>query len=523
MPTLEELYPDTGLTKKQRELREFIFNDFWGFMNFVSPHMYFGHVHEDIAYFFSREDASTHQLILIPREHLKSVIMAHHITWNIIKNPAISVLYASATPSVSYLQLTSIKNLLLSEDVIRYFPGLVDKDTIRSDGKWSQDAIMVNHPYRTKQRIRDYTVKAAGIGTALTGLHCDLLALDDIVAPSSKADPWSQSGRELVMRWVSQAASILNAGGSIKAIGTRYHPKDVYTLMEEMVVPKYDKEGNVTEETPVYEIFEAPVETNGQFLWPKKKARNGKYYGFDFNELAKKKAQYIDKSQFFAQYYLDANDPENKKIDPSKFQYYDRSHLSCVADTWQIKGKKLSVYAAIDIAATVTKRSDYTVLVIIGVDEEGFKYILDIYRLKTNQISVMADTILEGYRKWRFKKLRAETNAQQGLVVNELKNYLRRFNAVFSWDEKASTGNKELRIISILEPLYSQGVIFHFRGGNCAILEDELVSSKPEHDDISDALAAVNEIAVAPIRRNKQKQNNNVIPFNRRFGGVSFA
>lgn len=523
MTEVEKLYPNKELTKRQKELRELIFCDLWAFMKFVSPHMYFGHVHEDIVTFLTKSDASSHQLILIPREHLKSVIMAHYVAWQIIRNPLITILYASASPSVSYLQLTAIKNILTAEDIVRYFPGLIDKETIRNDGKWAQDAIIINHPVRTKQRVRDYTVKAAGIGTALTGLHCDLLVLDDIVAPSSKADPWSPSGRDLVDRWVSQAASILNVGGQIKAIGTRYHPKDVYSRMQDMKVPKYDKEGNIISEEPVYEIFEEPVEKNGVFLWPRKQAPNGRYYGFDQNELAKKKAQYIDKTQFFAQYYLDATDPDNKKIDPKYFQYYDKAHLSFIADTWNIKGSKLNVYAAIDIATTITKRSDYTALVVLGVDADGFRYILDIYRLKTDQISVIADTILEAYRKWRFKKLRAETNAQQGMIVRELQNYLRRFNAIFAWDEKSSHTNKELRIMSILEPLYAQGVIFHFRGGNCAILEDELMSAKPQHDDISDALAAVNEIITVPVHRKRQAERTNIIQFNSRFGGVSFA
>ena len=84
-------------------------------------------------------------------------------------------------------------------------------------------------------------------------------------------------------------------------------------------------------------------------------------------------------------------------------------------------------------------------------------------------------------------------------------------------------GSKYERMAAILEPKYENLSIFHMRGGNWQILEDELVSNRPPHDDIKDALASAIEIAIKPtmnLSRNKD-QSSNVI-YHPRFGGRAF-
>jgi len=71
-----------------------------------------------------------------------------------------------------------------------------------------------------------------------------------------------------------------------------------------------------------------------------------------------------------------------------------------------------------------------------------------------------------------------------------------------------------------LEPRYAAGDILHYRGGNCQILEDELIATKPPHDDVSDALASVVEIATAPSKRNRNSGNVVNLSFHPRFGGI---
>lgn len=72
-----------------------------------------------------------------------------------------------------------------------------------------------------------------------------------------------------------------------------------------------------------------------------------------------------------------------------------------------------------------------------------------------------------------------------------------------------------------LEPRYAAGAILHYRGGNCQVLEDELISTKPPHDDVSDALASVVEIAKAPSK-NRNAGNKVVnLKYHPLYGGVA--
>ena len=239
--------------------------------------------------------------------------------------------------------------------------------------------------------------------------------------------------------------------------------------------------------------------------------------------LARKKAKYLDVSQFFAQYYNNPNLGLDADVDKTRFQYYDRMQLKNLSGVWYIGDQMLSVYAAIDFAYTVSKTADYTALAVIGMTEKGVIYVLDLDRFKTNKISVMYTHALAAYRKWHFRKLRAECTLMQALVVEQLKDFMREESVQFSIDEyRPPRGTtKEERISAILEPRYTNLTIFHYRGGQCQALEEELLVAQPEHDDLKDALAAVIEVAKPAPKQRRTADHGNVV-YSGRFGGVSF-
>ena len=83
-----------------------------------------------------------------------------------------------------------------------------------------------------------------------------------------------------------------------------------------------------------------------------------------------------------------------------------------------------------------------------------------------------------------------------------------------------NTEGKFARVNGILEPLYQSGAIYHYRGGNCQVLEDELISVNPLHDDTKDSWAMCIDLMVKPLQR-RNKPTNNVLQFHNRFGGVA--
>jgi phage terminase large subunit-like protein len=485
--------------------------DLLTFIKLVAPHRVLGAVHEELCAWWQRQDAKDNQLVLLPRDHQKSAMIAYRVAHHITKHPEATVLYVSATANLAEKQLKAVKDILLSDIYRFYWPEMVNE----LEGK------RVDHPKRKAEGIRDATIKAAGITANVTGLHCSVAVLDDVVVPDNA---YTQLGREQVRAFYSQLSSIESTGAKEWAVGTRYHPGDLYKDMMEMKESYFDEVTDDEVELDVYEVFERTVETNGEFLWPKQRRTDGKTFGFDAKELARKKAKYLDITQFYAQYYNNPNAVETQLIDRSRFNYYDRDKIENFSGAWYFGDKLLHVYAAMDFAYTVNHTSDYTVIAVIGVDEDNNYYVLDIDRFKTNKISVMYDKAETVFRKWRFKKLRCEVVAAQRLIVSQFKDYMRSQNIVFTVEEYNPPRNmsKTERIAAILEPRYNNNQIWHYKGGNCQILEEELIMNNPEHDDVKDAVASCVEICKSPVSSRSWGKRTNVVAFNSKFGGVAY-
>lgn len=517
----------SGTQSKKDLIREAAESDLEAFIHLIAPHRILGHIHTEVIRWWTRQDKKRNQLLLLPRDHGKSALVAYRCAWYIAKYPWIRILYLSSTAGLAEKQLKSIKDILTSDIFRYYWPDHISLDVGLRE-KWTTSEIAIDHPSRREEGIRDATVFTGGLTTSLTGFHCDILVLDDVVVYENA---YTKDGREKTKSQYSLAQSIASADYEEWVVGTRYDPRDLYGDMIAMEMDIYNDQGEIVERESVYEVLERQVEDRGdgtgQFLWPRQQRYDGKWFGFDARILAEKRAKYLDRRQFRAQYYNDPNDYTDAAIDRSKFQYYEPKYLSRIDGKWFYKARQLNVYASVDFAYTISKQADYTAIVVIGIDYENCIYILEIDRFKSDKVSDYYKHILAQHIKWNFRKLRAEVSLAQAVIVKELKSsYLSPNGIALSIDEHKPTrhmGSKEERMQAILEPRYDNQTIWHFPGGECQTLEDELVLSNPPHDDVKDALASVVEIAIPPIhmgRMHRNDKDNNVI-YNQRFGGVA--
>lgn len=507
------------------DIREAAEQDLITFIRLVAPQRVLGSVHEELCRWWNREDAKTHQLTLLPRDHGKSAMIAYRVAWELTRDPTLRVLYISATSNLAQKQLSFIKSIFTSDIHRRYWPDYVHYDEGKRE-KWTMTEISLDHPKRKAESVRDPSIFTGGLTTSLTGLHCDIAVLDDVVVYENA---YTQEGRDKVKSQYSLLSSIEGANAREWVVGTRYHPKDLYSELLSMEEDIYNSSSEIVGSEPIYETFERAVENagdgTGEFLWPRQIRHDGKAFGFDIQILAKKRAQYLDKTQFRSQYYNDPNDPDNRPIDYDKFQYFQKEHLTNTHGSWYYRDRKLNVFAAVDFAYSLRRRADYTAIVVIGVDFENNVYVLDIDRFRTDKISEYFSHILELLNRWDFKKLRAEVTAAQAAIVQELKDsYIRPHGLMLKIEEHKPTrhsGSKEERMAAVLEPRYDNLSIYHYKGGNCQLLEEELISNNPPHDDIKDALASCIEIAVRPSSNMHKRSSNNNIIYSERFGGVS--
>ena len=513
-----------------KEVRELALSDLFTFARLVNPGYVYGDIHQTLfkwleGYDLYGEDSdSNNKLIMLPRAHLKSHMVATWAAWIITRHPEVTILYVSATSTLAETQLYAIKNILDSDNYRRYFPEFIHPQEGKRE-KWTNTGISIDHEQRKKEGIRDQTISTAGLTTNTTGWHADIVLADDLVVPENA---YTDDGRESVRKKSSQFTSIRNAGGFTLACGTRYHPSDIYATWKAQEYEVYDEDGTVTGRKAIWDIQEYTVESDNVFLWPRAvRPSDGKAFGFNIQILSRIRAEYSDRTQFFAQYYNNPNDADSNRIDKARFQYYDPKHLRQKNGYWYFKDRKLNVYAAIDFAFSLSKAADNSAIVVIGIDHDANIYILDISVFKTDRISEYFKEIASLHSKWEFTKLRAEVTVAQTVIVRDLKDRLKVEGLVLGIDEyrpSRKEGTKEERIASILEHRYDNGLMWHFKGGFNELLENELILARPAHDDIKDSLASAVSIAVKPKRgRVQDDTNNKTVTFSSRFGGVAFS
>lgn len=511
---------------KKDEIREAAEADLEVFIRLVHPKRILGSLHRELISWWTRQDAKSHQLVLLPRDHQKSAMLAYRVAHAIVKNPAVRILYISSTSNLAIKQLKFIKDILLSDRVRFYWPELINQDPNQRE-KWTETEISVDHPRRKAELIRDPTIFVAGLTTTITGMHCDISAMDDVVV---RENAYTEGGRSTVVEQYSLLSSIEGAEGKEWVVGTRYHPSDLYSKMMEMKVEEFNQEGELVSNEELYEKYERQVESigdgTGEFIWPRQQTVDGQWFGFNQSVLARKRAQYLDKTQFRAQYYNDPNDVTNSLIQRDYFQYYDKSFLRRTNGKWFFKGNQINVFASIDFAFSLNKRADFTSIVIVGVDRNLNYYVLDVARFKTDRIAEYFSQILILHQKWDFRRLRAEVTTAQDTIVKDLKeNYIRPHGLVLTVEDYRPSrheGTKEERMKAILQHRYENRQIWHYRGGNCEILEDELVLDNPPHDDVKDALASCIAFCIAPSSSNMRSNPINEMGWQpTRFGGYN--
>ena len=493
----------------------------------------YGNIHEKVFRWLADPEAHKRQLLLLPRGHLKSHCIATWCAWEITRKPWTTIVYLSAGEDLAKDQLYAIKNMMTSDAYSRLWPDMINNREGDRE-QWSAYSFNVDHPSRKQRGIRDHTIIVKTIKANFIGLHCDSIVFDDVVVPRNA---YTDTGRQEVGKALSQCTSILNAGGIIKSVGTRYHPEDAYQDMKAAMYRIWDEsERQFVSESPLWDIMEEVVEDEadgtGNFLWPRSVSPiDGNWYGFDTQQLEIIRSDYVSKgeqAQFYAQYYNNPNDESTNVIDRSCFQYYDPKYLKTDMGGASFKDKRLKVYAAMDVAWTEAsesggKAADYTAIAVVGLDSDGYYYVLDLDRFKTSSFTVYFDSIMRLSQKWGFRKIKIETNSGGKLVANEIERMAREAGGVISVIGKSNTGvsakSKAMRQYAVVNPKYELKSIFHRRDGLTSILEEEIILERPPHDDLVDALGMALEDAKPPMKSKQYLDADHKVITDARFGG----
>lgn len=420
-------------------------------------------VHDDIEKFLNRK--SRKKMILIPRGHLKtSVVTKAYSIQQVLRNPNVRILIANQVWDKAREMLYEIKQMFTDKsDLPKLFGTFVSE-------RWREDDIVVRQRTRA---LAAPTIGTSGVEAELTSSHYDVVILDDLQGLQNYQTP---EQREKVKRYYRSMMDLLEPGGLLIVIGTRWHLDDVYQYI-------------IDEESAYFDVTVRKVIEDGKIIFPRK--FNKKFDPvtkswvetqvptMDFIEYLKKRPS----EEFASQYMNEPIDSENQIFKPTYFKTYDH------------RPERLFVSMTIDPAISEKQSADYFAINVSGMDENYKIYVLD--TLKGHwKVAESIDNIFTTYQKWKPSVVGLETIAYQKALKSWLEEKMRERGVFFPITElKRSTNeSKEFRI-KALEPFYRDGLVFHAPWMKS--LETELLQfPKGKHDDEIDALASQLELLV---------------------------
>jgi predicted phage terminase large subunit-like protein len=414
-------------------------------------------VHDDMEKFINRK--SIRKLLLVPRGHLKTAMVTKGFAiQSLLRNPDVRILIANQVWDKSREMLYEIKQLLTEKtDLPKLFGDFISE-------RWREDDIVIK---QRRKALAAPTIGTSGVEAELTSSHYDIILLDDLQGEKNYQTP---EQREKVKRYYRSMIDLIEPGGLIVVIGTRWHLDDVYQYI-------------IDNESEYYDITVRKVVEDGKIIFPKKFQKKFDPKMKSWQSTDQPCMDYIDylkkrpSEEFSSQYMNSPIDAENQIFKKDYFKYYDQ------------RPPRLFVSMTIDPAISEKQSSDNFAINVSGMDENYKIYVLDAIKGHW-KVAESIDNIFTTYQKWHPSVVGLETVAYQKALKSWLEEKMRERGVFFPITELKRNTNesKEFRI-KALEPFYRDGLVFHAPWMKS--LEEELLQfPKGKHDDEIDALAS---------------------------------
>jgi hypothetical protein len=237
-------------------------------------------------------------------------------------------------------------------------------------------------------------VRARGYGVAVRGGHPGFVVLDDVLTDENI---YSEIQREKVKEYFYSAITpMVIPGGQTIVIGTPMHSFDLYGDLQNN--PEYG-----------HSHFPA-IKENGDALWPSRYTL----------EMLKAKEREIG-SVRFAREYMCVPISDMSTLFPDRIiQECCRHDLSLITDVPQDLWDTYDIMVGVDLALSSSVGADYTVIMVVGVDEYRNRRILDIRRSKGKSMTDQLNDIYNVNYLFRPTKIFIESYQFQKVFADEI-------------------------------------------------------------------------------------------------------
>ena len=291
-------------------------------------------------------------LDLWSREHFKSTIITYAGTiQEILRNKEITIAIFSVTRPIAKQFLLQIKREFEANSLLKgLFPDILHEDPQKQALKWSEDdGIIVKREGNPKES----TIEAWGLAdnSQPTSKHYDMKVYDDVVTEKSVTSP------EMIENATNGVRLSMNLGKTCpktgvdltrnRFVGTRWDLNDSYqAILDDGIAVERRKPGaQKGSEGNVYSI------------------------GFWANETVEAKRKQMGDFIFSCQILLDPQAAALTRFKRADLKFWTADNTT-----------SLNVYAIVDPANSKDKTSDYTSIIVFGVDELMNRMVLRLIR-----------------------------------------------------------------------------------------------------------------------------------------------
>ena len=387
--------------------------------------------------------------------------LLHALTFPQDKRSYLVIICATQTTASKKLQ--EVSREFLASDVMR---GLVSE--IRDN---SGLALEVHYVNGQKVRIEAYGKGAAVRGLSWGAKRPDLVIIDD---PQDEEDARSETVTVNDWDWFLSDVYFLGQSTRIFMIGNNLGER---CIIEQVF--KFSTQLNFTvRRIPI--INEA-----GESAWPSK-------WALSEIEKERENAEVLGKTDiWYRNKMCQCISPDSQKFKRSYFRYYDRIDI-----------RNLNIYTTVDLAISQKVNADYSAIVTVGVNSAGHWFVLDVEYGRYDP-STTIDAIFSAVQKWHPLSVGVEVVAYQAALQHFLEKEMPRRGTFFRITPLKAEKKKEIRIDNI-QPRFAVGTVWFKSGAHwLERIEGELLAyPHGAHDDVIDALAYVEQLAVSPYENN---------------------
>tara|TARA_X000001382_G_scaffold94342_1_gene68841 strand:- start:1650 stop:3302 length:1653 start_codon:yes stop_codon:yes gene_type:complete len=373
VPQEEAPKEEVASLKAQKELAKRVLSRkrLLPFVERFNPDYAAGWVHKDICQRLEKfsqdvvDRKSPRLMLFMPPRHGKSTLASiAYPAWHLGRNPKHEFISCSYSGSLAMSFSRKVRHLLREPLYKNVFTEAKLDPTSQSVEAWLT--------------TKGGGYVAAGVGGGITGKGAHVLVIDDPV--KNREDAESDFNRDNVWDWyTSTAYTRLAPGGGILVILTRWHDDDLAGRLLRGAADGGDE----------WEVVKYPAIAEADEEYRKMgDALHEERYNLPSLEKIQRA---VGPRDWSALYQQNPVSDEGDYFTRDMIRYYDPADVDF---------SRMKFYCAWDLAIGQRDRNDYSVGLVVGVDEYDNLYIVDCVRGKFDGFEIV-ERILDLYEQWR--------------------------------------------------------------------------------------------------------------------------